>query len=73
MQCNADSTPLYTFGDGTAGDGQRHRCRDWTQLRDFATKHSACYKDSVERIILQDHFGHCDDGNDGLVEFDSEA
>ena len=67
VQCNADSTPLYTFGDKTAGDGQLHRCRDWNELRDFATQHTACYRDSVGDIPLGDHFGYCDEGRDGLA------
>lgn len=66
VQCNADSTPLYTFGDFTVGDGQLHKCRDWNQLRDFATENSACYKDSVDPVPLKEHFGFCDDGSDGL-------
>lgn len=28
VQCNADNTTLYSFGDNTAGGGQLHRCRD---------------------------------------------
>ncbi|KAL5343832.1 hypothetical protein BJX70DRAFT_351870 [Aspergillus crustosus] len=66
--CNADTTPLYTFGDFTAGDGQTHQCRDWSQLRDYATRHTACYRDSVEHIPLGEHFGFCDDGDDGVLE-----
>ncbi|KAL4732861.1 hypothetical protein BDV11DRAFT_108919 [Aspergillus similis] len=65
--CNADSTPLYTFGDFTAGDGQVHQCKDWSQLREYATEHTACYKDSIEGIPLGDHFGFCDDGDDGVL------
>ncbi|KAL9073755.1 MAG: hypothetical protein Q9161_002793 [Pseudevernia consocians] len=68
IQCNADSTPLYLFGDDTAGDGQLHKCRDWDALRDFATGNTACYRDSVTPIILADHFGYCDDGNDGVID-----
>ena len=66
IQCQADSTPLYTFGDFTVGDGQLHKCRSWEQLREFATAHTACYKDSVGPILLGEHFGFCDDGSDGL-------
>lgn len=66
VQCGADSTPLYTFGDFTVGDGQLHKCRNWDQLHDFATKHTACYKDSVDPVLLKEHFGFCDDGRDGL-------
>lgn len=65
--CNADNTPLYTFGDKTAGNGQLHRCRDWGQLRDYATENTACYRDIVEDVPLGDHFGSCDDGDDGVV------
>lgn len=67
VMCNADNTPLYTFGDKTAGDGQLHRCRDWNELRDFATENTACYRDSVGDIPLGEHFGYCDDGADGLT------
>jgi len=68
IQCYADSTPLHSFGDKTAGDGQLHKCRNWDQLRDYATKNTACYKDSVQDILLKDHFGFCDDGSDGLPD-----
>lgn len=67
MICNADNTPLYSFGDFTAGDGQLHKCKSWDELRDFAARNTACYRDSVERIPLDDHFGFCDDGSDGLI------
>ncbi|MCJ1310854.1 hypothetical protein MMC25_004522 [Agyrium rufum] len=67
VYCKADSSPLYTFGDKTAGNGQLHQCRDWTELRDFATQNTACYRDSVGDIPLKDHFGFCDDGKDGLA------
>ncbi|KAL4935903.1 hypothetical protein BDV06DRAFT_217085 [Aspergillus oleicola] len=53
--CNADATPLYTFGDFTAGDGQSHLCKNWSQLRDYATNYTP-------------HFGYCDDGDDGVIE-----
>ena len=64
--CNADNTPLYTFGDNTAGDGQLHRCRSWADLRDFASAHTACYRDTIEDVPLKDHFGFCDEGTDGM-------
>ena len=65
--CNANNMHLYTFGDNTAGDGQLHRCRSWDALRDYATRHSACYKDTDHEVLLKDHFGHCDGGIDGLL------
>lgn len=66
--CNADATPLYTFGDKTAGDGQMHKCRSWQQLRDYATENSACYRDSVADIPLGQHFGHCEEAKKDGIE-----
>ena len=68
--CTADSNPLFTFGDNTAGDGQLHKCRDWNALRDYATENRACYRDTIEDVLLREHFGkgYCDDGSDGLVK-----
>ena len=66
--CNADTTPLYTFGDNTAGDGQTHKCKDWNTLREYATENTACYRDTVEDVLLGQHFGYCDDGYDGMEE-----
>ncbi|TRX96562.1 hypothetical protein FHL15_002464 [Xylaria flabelliformis] len=72
--CNADNTPLYTFGDHTAGDGQLHRCKDWQQLRSWAAENSACYRDSVEDILYKDHFGFCrGNGDDGVKPIDYGA
>ena len=64
--CYADNTPLYTFGDDTAGDGQMHECRNWDELREFAAENSACYRDTIEDVPLQAHFGFCDNGTDRL-------
>ena len=66
--CNADTTPLYTFGDNTAGDGQVHKCKDWNTLREYSTRNRACYRDTVEDVLLGQHFGYCDDGHDGMEE-----
>ena len=66
--CNADTTPLYTFGDDTAGDGQVHKCKDWNALREYSTENRACYRDTVEDVLLGQHFGYCDDGWDGMEE-----
>ncbi|RYN44532.1 hypothetical protein AA0114_g9922 [Alternaria tenuissima] len=68
IMCHADNTPLYGHGDGMAGNGQMHQCRDWTSLRDYATKNTACFRDGVPGMSLEDHFGVCDDGTDGLEE-----
>ncbi|KAI0554240.1 hypothetical protein F4679DRAFT_579849 [Xylaria curta] len=74
VQCNADNTPLYTFGDHTAGDGQLHRCKDWQQLHSWAAENSACYRDSVEDIPYKDHFGFCrENGDDGVKPIDYGA
>lgn len=70
--CKADNTPLYIFGDDTAGDGQYRQCRDWDALRDYATENTACYRDIPDGVDpstfpLGDHFGYCDDGTDGMI------
>ena len=51
-----------------AGDWQLRKCRNWDELRDFATKHTACYRDSVEPIPLGEHFGYCDGGIDNVLD-----
>ena len=66
--CNAESTHLYTFGKDTAGDGQVMQCRDWDALRRYAAENTACYRDTVEDVLLREHFGYCDDGDDGIEE-----
>ncbi|EZF36239.1 hypothetical protein H109_03621 [Trichophyton interdigitale MR816] len=71
--CKADSTPLYLYGDDTAGDEQYRKCKDWNALRQFATDHSACYMDTPrdadpDTFPFGAHFGHCDDGTDGVME-----
>jgi hypothetical protein len=66
IMCSADNTPLYGHGDGTAGDGQVHQCRDWNALRDYATANTACFRDGEPGMSLEDQFGVCDDGTDGL-------
>ncbi|ODM19402.1 hypothetical protein SI65_04386 [Aspergillus cristatus] len=68
IQCNADSTPLLTFGIFTAGNGQLHRCKDWSQLRDYATRHTACIRDGPEDVPMAGRFGLCDMGEDGIVD-----
>ena len=64
--CTAGDTLLYTWGRNTTGDGQLRKCKDWTALRNWATENTACYRDSTRPIPLNDHFGHCDEGTDGL-------
>ncbi|KAF2493675.1 hypothetical protein BU16DRAFT_592112 [Lophium mytilinum] len=73
VMCKADNTPLYLFGDDTAGDEQYRKCNNWDVLRDFATDHSACYRDTPldvdpDTFPLGDHFGYCDGGHDGMSE-----
>jgi hypothetical protein len=66
IQCTAGDTLLHTWGVNTTGDGQQRRCRDWNVLRNWASEHTACYRDSPKPIPLMDHLGHCgnvkDDG-----------
>ena len=64
--CTAGDTLLYSWGRNSTGDGQYRKCKDWSALRDWATKHSACYRDSSTPIALNEHYGHCDNGSDGL-------
>ncbi|GME27015.1 cytochrome p450 [Neofusicoccum parvum] len=66
IMCHADNTPLYGAGDHKAGDGQLHRCKSWAALRDYATANTACFRDGQPGWTLEDRFGHCDDGTDGL-------
>lgn len=67
ITCTAGDTLLYTMGRNKTGDGQFRKCRDWSALRDWATEHTACYRDSEKSIPLEDHFGHCDGGVDGIA------
>jgi hypothetical protein len=62
IMCKADNTPLYVFGDDTAGDEQYRKCNDWNALRDYATENSACYRDTPpgvdkDTFPLGAHFG----------------
>ncbi|KAH3966527.1 hypothetical protein HBH52_199540 [Parastagonospora nodorum] len=68
IMCHADSTPLYGKGDRMAGDGQLHQCRDWNELRDYATKNTACFRDHEPGMSYEDLFSVCDDGTDGLEQ-----
>lgn len=70
--CHADNTPLYTLGQHTSGDGQWHMCNDWSALREYATKESACFRDRAGNETLLEQFGNCDEGGDGLL-IDTEA
>ncbi|KAH7094516.1 hypothetical protein FB567DRAFT_600114 [Paraphoma chrysanthemicola] len=69
IMCHADNTPLYGHGDGMAGDGQLHQCKDWGALRDFATRNTACFRDGEPGMTFEDRFGVCDDGTDGLEAY----
>lgn len=71
--CKADNTPLYVFGDDTAGDEQYRKCNNWDALRQFATENSACYRDTPagvnkDTFALGSHFGYCDGGYDGVKD-----
>ncbi len=65
--CTAGDTPLYTWGGLTSADKQARKCRDWGRLRDWATEHSACVKDSAVALRVEEYFGFCDHGVDGLM------
>ena len=75
--CNADDLPRYTgalnaeAGHPTAssGTGEVRMCRDWSQLREFALKHSACYRYPQDRHVpLLDRYKFCPDGNKPWME-----
>ena len=50
--CNADDIPRYTGRRNEqasverpiSGIGQARMCKDWSKLKDWAVKHTACYK-----------------------------
>lgn len=65
VMCVADDTPLYTWGQNIAGDGQLRKCRNWDKLRDWAGENSACYADFKDRD--GGRFDACDEGTDGIV------
>ncbi|KAH8691328.1 major facilitator superfamily domain-containing protein [Talaromyces proteolyticus] len=65
VMCNADSHPLYTFGGTYVGYGQQHKCKDWSALRDYATEHTACYKEQ-SKSFKENFGGDCHNG-DGLI------
>lgn len=50
IMCNAADTLLYKRYNVSDGDGQMRKCRNWGALRDWASKHSACYADSHQAI-----------------------
>lgn len=67
VMCTAGDTPLYTWGGLTSADNQLRKCRDWDRLRDWATERTACVKDSEVALPVEEYFGYCDGGVDGLV------
>ena len=66
VMCTAGDTLLYSWGQNVAGDGQMRQCRDWNTLRDWAKEHTACYSDAEGAVLIEDHFGHCHEGTDGI-------
>ena len=40
VQCKADDALLYTEDTNVFGDGQIHRCNDWTALTIWASDHA---------------------------------
>jgi hypothetical protein len=70
--CNADDTPRYTGHLHAqenhtmlfSGVGQTRMCRDWSQLRQFAVEHSACYRRPSDHYLpLLDRYKDCPDGS----------
>ena len=65
IMCMADDTLLYSTGHRDSGVNQTRMCRDWDALRQWATEHTACYRDSPWHSG-EPRWGLCDDGIDGL-------
>ena len=65
VMCTADDTLLQSFGLGKIGVGQVRQCKNWDQLREFATRHTSGYDDNEQRHGIS-RFGHDDHGKDGL-------
>ena len=65
IMCNADDTLLYTTGHRDAGHHQPRQCRNWDALREWATRHTACYHD-FEAKEGETRWSQCDGGDDGL-------
>ena len=63
--CTADDTLLQGFGEGKIGVGQAKQCKDWDQLRQFATRYTALYDDTIPSVGGT-RWGHDDNGDDGL-------
>ncbi|KAH8891091.1 hypothetical protein GQ53DRAFT_823729 [Thozetella sp. PMI_491] len=65
--CEASDQLLVWHGEAlTLGVNQTRQCRDWSALRDWATAHTACYKDFYPGPG-ETRYGHCDDGTDGVL------
>ena len=63
---NSGDTLLYTRGRNETGDGQIRKCIDWNSRKQWAKENTACYADSDHPIALNDHFGHCENDDDGI-------
>ncbi|PQE27157.1 Tat pathway signal sequence protein [Rutstroemia sp. NJR-2017a WRK4] len=64
IMCAADDNLLHATGHRDAGYGQVVQCKDWDALREWATERPACYHDHLGSS--KGHWGHCDNGEDGL-------
>ena len=65
VMCAADDTLLQVFGEGKIGIDQKKQCKDWDQLRKFATKYPSHYSD-VDPSLGLPRWGIDDKGDDGL-------
>lgn len=77
--CNADDTPRYTGGhhkQAGSGQDQMRMCRDWSKLDQWATEHSACYKEPeswYDGKPESERYKFCPDGSEPwkILEADS--
>ena len=66
--CNADDVPRYSGfqPSGSTGRGQKHQCRDWNQLEEWANANTACWRyiqDSSPDFHLIEQYKFCPPGS----------
>lgn len=77
--CNADDTPRYTGGHHKqpgSGHGQVRLCRDWAQLDQWATEHSACFRTPeiyFDGTPLEERYKSCPDGSEPWKSSEEKA
>ncbi len=69
IMCNADDTPIveWWYHKHPFGHLQNRQCRQWGPIRDFATKHIACFDTSGQYELGRPSFDQCDGGDNGII------